>query len=194
MEIKQKVIAHVKSPSKESHLRDGNGFSLNEIKQADVSINILRELNIKVDYFRKSAHQDNTDKLKSIELPKQERKRRQPFVKREKKITPFKPKTEKRIVKKPVKPKTPPVKPTSKPKKKEKEIPIKLEKIPKPTGIPLTELAGLGATTAKKLIELGVNSVEDLLKENADELATLIKGVSVDRIIKWIEEGKQLIK
>ncbi|MFX0008578.1 MAG: helix-hairpin-helix domain-containing protein, partial [Candidatus Hermodarchaeota archaeon] len=80
---------------------------------------------------------------------------------------------------------------------KEKAKPIKkekLEKVPEPTGIPLTELSGLGSATANKFIELGVNTVEDLVKENADELAAIIKGVSLERIIKWIEEGKTLIK
>ena len=61
------------------------------------------------------------------------------------------------------------------------------------TGIPLTELSGLGAATAKKFIELGVTDVEALCKEQPEELALLIKGVSVDRLKKWIEEGKGLI-
>ncbi|MFX1353945.1 MAG: helix-hairpin-helix domain-containing protein, partial [Promethearchaeota archaeon] len=60
-------------------------------------------------------------------------------------------------------------------------------------GIPLTALSGLGPSTEKKFIELGVNSVEDLIKENPEELSVLIKGVSEERIQKWIEEGKSLI-
>ncbi len=197
METKQKLIADVKSPSKDGHKREGIGFSLSEIKQAERNIEMLKDLNIKIDYFRKSTHLENIEKLKTIEVPKKKGKKKDPFVKKEKKRTEFKPKTEKKIVKKPVKPKAIPEKRAPKPKKKEKPRPIKvgkLEKIPKPAGIPLTELSGLGAATAKKFNELGVNTVEDLVKEIPDELAALIKGVSSERLIKWIEEGKTLIK
>jgi hypothetical protein len=197
METKQKIIANVKSPSKNAHKREGNGFSLSEIKQAGRNLDILKQMDIKIDYYRKSTHQENIEKLKSIEISKKKGKKREPFVKKEKKKTEFKPKAEKKIVKKPVKPKVTPPKPTPKPKKKEKAKAVKvekLEKIPKPTGVPLTDLPGLGAATAKKFIELGVNTVEDLIKEEPDELAALIKGVSLERLLKWIEEGKALIK
>lgn len=194
METKQKILADVKSPSKDAHIRKGSGFSLSEIKQAGKNLEILKELNIKIDYFRKSTHLENVEKLKSIEGPKKKGKKKDAFVKKEKKRTEFKPKTEKKIVKKPVKLKAIPARPAPKPKKKEKIKPTKLEKLPKPAGIPLTELSGLGAATAKKFIELGVNNVEELVKENPDELASLIKGVSSDRLTKWIEEGKDLIK
>jgi predicted flap endonuclease-1-like 5' DNA nuclease len=194
METKPKIIASVKSPSKDAHIRKGTGFSISEIKQAGRNLDIIKEMNIKIDYFRKSTHQENIEKLKSLEIIKKKGKKKEPFVKKEKKRTEFKPKTAKKVVKKP---KEAPVKPTPKPKKKEKAKPIKkekLEKIPEPSGIPLTELSGLGAATAKKFIELGVNTVEDLVKENADELAAIIKGVSLERLIKWIEEAKTLIK
>ncbi len=197
METKQKIVAVVKSPSKDSHLREGTGFSLNEIEQSGKSINLLKKLNINIDYYRKSTHPENIEKLKSIEIPKKKGKKRDPFVKKEKKKTTFKLKTEKKIVKKPVEPKVTPVKTAPKPKKKEKIKPPKVEKlqkIPKPSGIPLTELSGLGAATAKKFIELGVNSIQDIVKENPEELASLIKGVSVERLIKWIEEGKEIIQ
>jgi hypothetical protein len=52
----------------------------------------------------------------------------------------------------------------------------------------------LGAATAKKFIELGVDTVETLCKEDPEELAQLIKGVSAERLKKWIEEGKEIIK
>ncbi|MFX1503005.1 MAG: ribosomal protein L13e [Promethearchaeota archaeon] len=198
MEPKQKLVAVVKSPSKSGRLRNGEGFSLNEIKQAGKTIKLLEELNIKVDHFRKSVHIENIEKLKSIEVPKKKGKKRESFVKKEKQRTPYKPKKEKPKVKRVTKPKTPPTKPVSKPKKKEKLKPVKAEKIEKapvkPIGIPLTELSGLGAATAKKLIELGVNNIEDLVKENPSELAPLISGVSLERLTKWIEEGKELIQ
>lgn len=195
MESKQKLIAVVKSPSKDAHLREGEGFSLNEIKQAGKTVKLLEDLNIKIDYFRKSVHNENIEKLKSIEVPKKKGKKREPFVKKEKKKTPFKPKIEKLKVKRVVKPKVTPAKPVPKPIKKEKVKPAKIEKVKvEPVGIPLTNLSGLGAATAKKFVELGVNTIEELIKENPEELAALIKGVSLDRLKKWIDEGKELIK
>ncbi len=199
MEKKPTLIAMVKSPAKDAYLRRGDGFSLKEVKDAGKSVDLLERLNIKIDYLRKSSHPRNIEQLKALEIPKLEKKKKKPYVKKEKKRTPFKPKEEKarpkpkRIVKE--KPRETPTKPKRKAEKKEKIKPVKLEKIPiKAVGIPLTELSGLGAATAKKFNELGVNNVEDLCKENPEELSTLIRGVSIERLKKWIEEGKELIK
>ena len=198
MEKEPTLEAFVKSPAIEAHLRAGNGFSLKEIKEAGKTPELLRKLNIKIDYFRKSAQSENIEKIKSLKTPKVKKKKKS-FVMKEKKRTPYKPKIEKikakpkKIVK--VEPKITPAKPVTKLKKKEKVKHVKLEKIPTgPAGTPLTELSGLGATTANKFIELGVNTIEELCKENPEELAALIKGVTVDRLEKWIDEGKQLIK
>ncbi|MFW9971367.1 MAG: helix-hairpin-helix domain-containing protein [Candidatus Odinarchaeota archaeon] len=194
METKQKITAYVKSPSKSVKSREGNGFSLSEIKQANQSIELLKGMNIQIDYFRKSAHQENIAKLKVIEITKKKGKKRKSFVKKEKKRTPFKPISGKKIKKKPVKPKIAPKKAVPKPKKKEKIIPVKIEEEQKVVGTPLTELSGLGSATAKKFYELGVNTIEELVKENPDELSTLIKGVSLERLAKWIEEGREILK
>ena len=198
MEKEPTLEAIVKSPAIEAHMRAGNGFSLKEIKEAGKTPELLKKLNIKIDYFRKSAQSENIEKIKSLKTPKVKKKKKS-FVMKEKKRTPYKPKIEKikakpkKIVK--VEPKITPAKPVTKPKKKEKVKYVKLEKIPtKPTGTPLTELSGLGGATANKFIELGVNNIEELCKENPEELAALIKGVTVDRLKKWIDEGKQLIK
>jgi len=137
-----------------------------------------------------------------ISLFSLDRKKKKPFVKKEKKRTPFKPKE----IKKKAKSKISPAKSVSKPIKKEKVKPTKKEKaiiskvekeeiVPiQSKGKPLTDLSGLGATTAKKFNELGVNTIEALCEENPEELAQLIKGVSEDRIKKWIDEGKELIQ
>ena len=58
----------------------------------------------------------------------------------------------------------------------------------------MSNLSGLGSATSKKFIELGVKNVQDLLEEDADELAMLISGVSADRIKKWMQEGKGLLE
>ena len=199
MEKEPTLVAIVKSPAKDAQIRAGNGFSLKEIKEAGKTPELLKKLNIKIDYFRKSAQPDNIEKIKSLKTPKVKKKKKKSFVLKEKKKTPYKLKVEKvkakpkKIVK--VEPKITPAKPVTKPKKKEKVKQIKLEKIPtEPVGTPLTELSGLGAATANKFIELGVNNIEELCKENPEELAPLVKGVSVDRLKKWIDEGNELIK
>jgi len=193
------LTATVKSPSRGSFLRDGEGFSMKEIKDAGRDINQVMELNVKVDFFRRTSYPENVEKLKILKIPEKKGKKRKPFVKKEKKSTPFKP-IEDKIKVKPKKviakaPKVPAEKKKVEATKKEK---IKAEKKEKgkveEKGIPLTELSGLGAATAKKFSELGVVSVEELTKENPEELASLIKGVSKDRLEKWIEEGKELIK
>ena len=172
---------------------------MKEIKDAGRDINQIMELNVKVDFFRRTSYPENVEKLKILKIPEKKGKKRKPFVKKEKKSTLFKPK-EDRIKAKPKKaitkaPKVPAEKKKVEATKKEK---IKAEKKEKgkdeEKGIPLTELSGLGAATAKKFSELGVVSVEELTKENPEELASLIKGVSKDRLEKWIEEGKELIK
>ena len=197
MENKPKMVALIKSPSRKTHLRKAEGFSLKEIKEAGKTIDLLKIANIKIDYFRKSVYPENIEILKTIEFPKKKGKKRAPFVKKEKKKTPFKPKIEKPKVKKVVKPKVPPKKPVvkEKPKPVKKEKPIKKEiGIVKPKGTPLTNLSGLGLATAKKFIELGVSNIEELVKENPDELGPLIKGVTLERLIRWIDEGKELLK
>lgn len=204
MESKPNPVALVKSPAKDAHIRESQGFSLKEIKEAGKSIDLLRSAKIKIDYFRKSVHPENIKVLKSLELKSVDKKKKKPFAKKEKKRTPFKPVEErakvkvKKIVKEkskgtPVK-SVPKTKEKAKPTKKEKEISPKIEKVPiQATGKPLTDLSGLGAATAKKFIELGVDCIEALCKEKPEELAPLVKGVSVERLKKWIDEGKELV-
>jgi len=68
------------------------------------------------------------------------------------------------------------------------------EKQPSQNLIPLTELHRLGSKTEQKFNAIGVNSVNDLINENASDLAKLIKGVSEESIKEWIDEGKDLIE
>ena len=199
MDNKIELIATVKSPARESFLRKGKGYSLKEIEDAVRDISQLKELKIKIDYFRKSSHPENIEKLKTLKVPKKKEKVRSPFVKKEKKRTEFKPKKEKaKVEPKEIlieTPEKPAVKKKAGKVKKEKIKPVKEEKVTlEEKGIPLTELSGLGAATAKKFAELGVETIEDLIKENPEELTPLIKGVSLERAVKWIAEGKKLTK
>jgi predicted flap endonuclease-1-like 5' DNA nuclease len=195
MESKKKLNPIVNSPARDAHQRKGNGFSLLEIKTAGYSIDTIKSFNIKIDYNRRSIYEKNVELLKTIEVPKTKGKKREPFVAKQKTRTPFKPKSKKPI-KKAVKEVKKPVK--TKLEVKSKEIKPKkskiIEKAIASDMTPLNELSGLGPATEKKFNELGVDCVEALLSENPEELAPLIKGCSEERIRKWIEEGKDLVK
>lgn len=174
----------VKSPSRSTHAREGKGFSLGEIKEAGKTIQLLKELGIYIDFNRKSIHSENVEQLKNLEPPKKKGKKREPFKPKEKKVRVRQKRERKeKEEEKPVK------------KKKAKE-PKTDERTPEPEGgeLKLTELNGLGPATATKFEEVGVKTVADLIKEDAQELGLLIKGCSEDRISGWIEEGKKLLK
>jgi predicted flap endonuclease-1-like 5' DNA nuclease len=199
MENKIELSATVKSPSKSSHIRKSRGFSLKEIEESGKNVSQLKSLNISIDYLRKSSYPGNIDILKKLKIEEKKGEKRKPFFPKEKTRTAFKPKKEipKVRLKKPVEKriKKEPVKEKVKPKKKEKAKPKKIDKgKEEEAGCDLTELSGLGSATAKKLIELGVDTVETLCKEDPEELAQLIKGVSAERLKKWIEEGKEIIE
>ncbi len=199
MENNKNNVALAISPAKDAHIRKGKGFSLSEIKEAGKTVALLRELNVDVDFFRKSKHETNVEALKTLKPANKKKKPKKSYEFKEKKRTPFKPKVEK-AKKKPVKVK----KVTQEPKVVKKAPSLKKEKVKKepkaskkaPTSAEttkLTSLSGLGPATAKKFEELGVTCVEELVKEDPTELASLIKGVSEDRIVNWINECKELL-
>ena len=191
MESNKKIVAMVTSPAKDAHKRKAKGFSLGEILEAGKTFELLRKLNVDVDHFRKSKHESNVELLRKLKDTEKKGKKKKPFVAKEKKRTPFKPKAskpEKKPVKKIVAEK--PAKPTKASKKAPKQI---KKKLPEGETTALTSLSGLGPATAKKFEELGVSCAEELVKEDPAELAKLIKGVSEERIKNWINECKELL-
>jgi predicted flap endonuclease-1-like 5' DNA nuclease len=198
MENNKNIESIVVSPAKDAHLRKGKGFSLLEIKEAGKTVELLRNLNIDIDYLRKSKHETNIETLKKLEPLIKKIKKKKPYEFKEKKRTPFKPKEEK-VKKKSVKAKKASVAkavkkaPPIKKKKVRKELKPDKKAVPSTETTKLTMLSGLGPATAKKFEELGVNCVEDLVKEDPVELATLIKGVSEERMINWIQECKEIL-
>ena len=198
MSSNEKIVAMVISPAKDAHMRKAKGFSLGEIQEAGKTVELLRKLNVDVDYFRKSKHENNIEKLRKLKDTGKKAKKKKPYEAKEKKRTPFKPhvsKPKKKTVKKVVAKK--PAKPTKKASAPKKEK-IKEEPIPKKKELPegettaLTTLSGLGPATAKKFEDLGVSCAEELVNEDPAELAKLIKGVSKERIKNWIKECKEL--
>ena len=136
------------SPAKDAHLRNGKGFSLLEIKEAGKTVELLRELNVNIDFFRRSKHKVNIEALKVLKSDSKKKKKKKPYEFKEKKRTPFKPKEEK-ARKKPVKakaitPKPKVVKKAPLPKKeKVKKEPKSVKKeLPTATTTKLTSLSG----------------------------------------------------
>jgi predicted flap endonuclease-1-like 5' DNA nuclease len=202
MESKKINVAKVFSPAKDAHMRKAKGFSLGEILEAGKTIELLRKLNVDIDYFRRSKHESNIEMLRKLKDTSKKVKKKKPFAAKEKKKTDFKPESEvkpskKKTVEKIVSKK--PAKASKKalaPKKervKEEVKPIR-KKLPEEDTTPLTSLSGLGPATAKKFEDLGVHCAEELVNENPAELASLIKGVSEDKIATWINECKELLQ
>ena len=66
MESNKKIVATVISPARDARTRKAKGFSLGEIQEAGKSVELLRKLKVDIDYFRKSKHESNIEKLKKL--------------------------------------------------------------------------------------------------------------------------------
>ena len=62
-----------------------------------------------------------------------------------------------------------------------------------PPKIELTEVQGIGAKRAEQLKGQGINSVDDLAKASAEDLAEKLK-ISPKITRKWIESAKKLVE
>jgi predicted flap endonuclease-1-like 5' DNA nuclease len=196
MQVNKEESATIISPSRNVDLRKGRGFSLSEIKASGKSLQELKNLNVPIDFLRKSTHEVNIETLKNIKITKSKSKKQKPFEPKEKRRAEFKPKKEKPAIKeeKIITPKR--AKAVEKPapiQQEPEKVKVEAKAIPRDR-VPLTELSGLGPAAEKKFVELGVNCVEELILEDPSELRQLIKGISEERIKNWIEEGKQLVK
>jgi predicted flap endonuclease-1-like 5' DNA nuclease len=192
----KKIVATIKSPTRGVGYREGSGFSLAEIAASGKSIVQIKNLKLKIDYFRKSAHKENIELLKTVKITEKKGKKKKGYVPKEKRDK-IKPKIKKKT---PEKTELPPAEePIIEKKQKVKASSPKKIKVKKPEKeaeieeIPLTSLSGLGPATAQKFIDVGVKSVEQLCEEVPEELAQLIPGCSEDKISKWVEEGKKLL-
>ncbi len=73
----------VKCPFTPHIIRAGRGFSLGEIKESGVEINLLKKLGVYIDRRRRSAHKENIEALKNmIKAVKEARTGRKTGVKR----------------------------------------------------------------------------------------------------------------
>jgi predicted flap endonuclease-1-like 5' DNA nuclease len=76
---------------------------------------------------------------------------------------------------------------------KEEKIEVTTEATPAPTVLGLTEVKGIGEKRKQQLNALGINSIDDLAKTSADELAQKLK-ISSKITGKWIESSKKLLE
>ena len=74
---------------------------------------------------------------------------------------------------------------------KEEKPEIVVEAAPVPSIMELTEVKGIGEKRKEQLKALGINSVEDLAKASAEDLAQKLK-ISPKITGKWIENAKNL--
>lgn len=84
-----------------------------------------------------------------------------------------------------------PIAPTVTEPAKEEKIEVPVE--PAPSVLELTEVKGIGEKRKEQLNAFGINSVEDLAKASADDLATKLK-VSPKITAKWIEDAKKKLE
>lgn len=93
----RKVEALVHSPEQRAHVRRGRGFSLNELKEAGLTLHDAKMFEIPVDKRRKSSHLENVETLKK----NYEKITPKPKPEKPKKIIEKKPKPTKKTTKKP---------------------------------------------------------------------------------------------
>ena len=60
----EKVKASVYTPMKTPHLRNGKGFSIEEIRKAGLSLHTAKRLGVSIDKRRKTLHPQNVQRLK----------------------------------------------------------------------------------------------------------------------------------
>jgi predicted flap endonuclease-1-like 5' DNA nuclease len=86
-----------------------------------------------------------------------------------------------------------PIEPTAPAVTEVKEEKIEVTTEAAPTVLGLTEVKGIGEKRKQQLNALGINSVDDLSKASADELAQKLK-ISPKITGKWIENARTLLE
>ncbi|MHA1606027.1 MAG: ribosomal protein L13e [Candidatus Freyarchaeota archaeon] len=164
--------AMVRPPRQPQRLREGRGFSIAELKEAGLTLHDAKQVGIRVDVRRKTVHMENVKALKDFmkKLVKGKAARRKAVKEKE--------------VKKAIE-KVEEVEGTEKKVMVEGEV--------KPGKTPLTILKGLGAKTAQKFAEVGIESVEELAEEDAELLSEAL-GIKKERVASWIDEAKDIVK
>lgn len=126
-------------------LRDGNGFSLTELKEAGLTVAQVRKLGIRVDERRRSLHAFNVQALRELQKAQPEAKP------------------------KPVRAKA------AAPQKKAAAAPKEKVAAVAAASIPLTEVKGIGAKRAESLAAAGIKDARDLADADLAALAEKAK-------------------
>jgi predicted flap endonuclease-1-like 5' DNA nuclease len=83
--------------------------------------------------------------------------------------------------------------PSPPPREAVEEKAVEAVEVAMPAGTPLIKVKGIGEKRAEQLKALGINSVEELAKASADELASKLK-ISPKITQRWIEDAKRIIE
>jgi len=81
--------------------------------------------------------------------------------------------------------------PPTPPREAVEEKAVEAVEVAMPAGTPLIRVKGIGEKRAEQLKALGINSVEELAKASADELASKLK-ISPKITQRWIEDAKRI--
>lgn len=146
-------------------LREGNGFSLTELKEAGLTVAQAKRLGVRVDERRRSLHAFNVQALRELQKAPLEEK---PKPVRAKAAAPQK---------KAEAPKRAAAAP------KEKAV---------AASIPLTEVKGIGEKRAESLAVAGIKDARDLVAVDLEPLAKRAK-IPFKTLQKYQEEAKKLI-
>lgn len=167
----------VRIPGGASGVREGRGFSLGELKEANVTLHDAKRIGLRVDMRRRSVHKENVESLKSFIKELQKAGKAAEKAEKKKKVEEAAEEEREKVK-----------------GKKVKEEPSEMvpEEAPE-EGTPLTTLKGLGPKTAEKLKEVGIESVEELAEEDA-EILSEATGISVQKLSSWINDAKELVK
>ena len=157
----------VKKPGSDE-VRTGRGFSLGELKAANVSVHKAKILHIPIDRRRRSVHEENIAVLKEYVASPEE------FIK--KTVKPEIPSQKE-------KPKVPEKIAVTETKEKE-EVPVKEEKIK------VTNLEGISKKTIEKLLDAGIEYVDEIVGLDPKVLAetTSISVATAKKVLKIAKE------
>ncbi|MEM4446906.1 MAG: ribosomal protein L13e [Nitrososphaerota archaeon] len=163
----EKIKPMVRVPKSLNKVREGRGFSLGELREANLTLHDAKKIGVMVDKRRRSVHKENVEALRKLVDVLKAGKAIKEVSEEEKAVEEA------------------PAEKVEKAKVEQVEV---VEE-----GTPLTILKGLGPKTAEKLKNAGIENLEQLAKSDA-KLLSEATGISEKKLASWIEEAKELVK
>ncbi len=210
------VAAYVRSPSRSQKWRIGKGFSLKEIRAADVPIDDLRRAGIPIDKRRKSLHQKNVEELgriyrelvatgalaiPSIEIEKTHKAQ---VIKHLRKLPEISKNDAEILFEGGIYSISHLAE--EDPKTLAKDLDLDVKKVEKwiesaksvkriidakATFKKLSKISGIKKKYILDLIDLGIYSIDDLINANPEKVAEKLD-IDIDEVIYWIEQASKI--